>query len=173
MAEIVLMNKDDIEICSKIYALAFDIICLSDKINTFSKENKELLELCAQTYNLPRYFTQCIDDKDKYAYCIREENQVIGFLTGWNMPSVLYPYSVYIDIIAVKPEYQKNGYGTKLLQCFLDNIVKDKSAVLVTKPDYPAYKMYTNIGFMDENETRMDYSEYTRIIKKVRSERVL
>lgn len=173
MAEIVLMSKDDIEICSKIYALAFDILCLSDEINTFSKENKELLELCAQTYDLPRYFAQCIDDKDKYAYCIKVENQIIGFLTGWNIPSVLYPYSIYIDIIAVKPEYQKNGYGTKLLQYFLDNVVEDTSVVLVTKPDYPAYKMYNDIGFMDENSTRMNYSKFTRIIKDVQSEGIL
>lgn len=173
MAEIVLMNKDDIEICSNIYALAFDILCLSDEINTFSKENKELLELCAKTYDLPRYFDQCIDDKDKYAYCIREKNQVIGFLTGWNIPSVSNPYSVYIDIIAVKPEYQKSGYGTELLQYFLNNIVKDTSAVLVTKPDYPAYKMYNDIGFMDENATRMIYSKITEIINDVRLEEIL
>lgn len=170
MEEIRLMNKDDIEICTNIYAHAFDILCLTDKINTFSEENREILKLCAQAYDLPKYFNQCINDKDKYAFCIKAENQVIGFLTGWNMPSVSHSYAIYIDIIAVAPEYQKNGFGTKLLNYFLKNVVKDTAAVLVTKKEYPAYKMYENIGFLDENSTRMNYSQLTKIISDVQSE---
>lgn len=170
MEEIRIMNKDDIEICANIYALAFDILCLTDKINTFSEENREILKLCAQTYDLPRYFNQCINDKDKYAFCIKAENQIVGFLTGWNMPSVSCNYAVYIDMIAVAPEYQKNGYGTKLLKYFLDNVVKDTTAVLVTKKDFPAYRMYERIGFLDENSTRMNYSQLSQIINKIQSE---
>ncbi len=158
MEEIILMTEENIGECQNIYAQAFDVMCITGDFSSYSETNRELIELCAKAYNFPRYFKQCINHNDKYAYCIKADGRIIGFITAWNIPSTIYPYSVYIDILAVLPEYQKKGYGTKLLKYLLEEVIGEVSACLVTKTDSPAYKMYGKIGFLNEASTRMTHS---------------
>ncbi|MGN0634056.1 MAG: GNAT family N-acetyltransferase [Oscillospiraceae bacterium] len=141
MEELVLMTKDDIETCRKIY---FD---------AFGYSANGVCSILSEIYSFEEYFFQCIDDNDKYAYCIKNNLETVGFITAWNQPSILDESITYIDIVAVAPLYQKQGFGTRMMSLFIEHVGKDRMFSLQTNRKKPAYKMYKKLGFIDDENT--------------------
>lgn len=61
-----------------------------------------------------------IEDYDKYAFCIISDEQIVGYITALEIPSLVDDNTIYIDSIAVAPEFQKKGYGKEALTHFMN-----------------------------------------------------
>lgn len=151
MEEITCMTSADIDICGQIYFSAFNYYSKFDLMDKYDTEYRGMAESWKNCYDFKKYFGQCIECTDKYAYCVKLNNKVIGFLTGWDIPDITGIGAIYIDIIAIDPKYQKQGYGRKLLLDFFKREGGDKTITLNSKKDIPAYKLYKELDF-DENE---------------------
>lgn len=155
MGELILMKKEDIEVCTAIYRENFEPQIYAKLYDEMYEKNR-----------LERYFSHCINENDKYAYCFKEASEVIGFITAWQYPSTDYDYIIHIDVVAVTIKMQNKGFGTKMLKDFLDNVTKENTVYLNTKKNLPAYKMYCKLGFEDYETQRMIRSPRNIKIKK-------
>ena len=52
--------------------------------------------------------------RHKFAYVAVEEDVVCGVLFAYEVPDLMFGEILYIELLAVLPEYQKKGIGTKL-----------------------------------------------------------
>lgn len=149
------MRITDIKHCSDIHYRAFH--CKNDKaivkyIPDFSDKFKEC-------FDFNHYYSRFIEDYDKYAYCIICNNQIVGYLTALEIPSFYDGNAIYIDSIAVAPEFQKQGYGKEALKLFMDFFPETTTKMLQTTKDRPAYKMYQQLGFIDMEVQVMETSQ--------------
>lgn len=147
MVEIKSMTSEDINICGNIYFNAFDYFSEFEAIGKLDTEQRVSAESWRKCYDFHNYFGQCIECKDKYAYCVKLDNNIIGFLTGWDIPDITGMGAIYIDIIAIDPQYQNQGYGTKLILDFFKKECGDKTIALNVNKDTPAYSLYKQLGF--------------------------
>ncbi len=134
MKEFIEMQTEDIEECGKIYMEAFPSEYYSGDKQPFV-----------------RYFSPFIGDYDKYAYILKENDVVLGFITALRRPSILENEHIFIDVFAVKPEYQKQGNGTYMLDTFMKLFSVKDYIMLETKKNIPAYQMYKKMGFALNN----------------------
>lgn len=111
----------------------------------------------------PDYVDFCI--KQNYAYVAVEEDIVCGALLAYEIPDTMWGKVIYIELLAVLPEYQKRGIGTELL-----NTVKAEAQnngicemSLRTGCYMDSYQIYKNYGFRD---TRDDHRYMVMNIKK-------
>ena len=130
MKEFLEMQTEDIEACSEIYMQAFPS-------NYYSRDKQPFV----------RYFSPFIGDYDKYAYVLKENDVVLGFITALRRPSILENEHIFIDVFAVKPEYQKQGNGSFMLNEFLNSFSGKAFIMLETKKNIPSYQMYKKMGF--------------------------
>lgn len=130
MKEFLEMQTEDIEACGEIYMQAFPS-------NYYSRDKQPFV----------RYFSPFIGDYDKYAYVLKENDVVLGFITALRRPSILENEHIFIDAIAVLPEYQKQGSGTFMLATFVKLFSVKDYIMLETKKNIPAYQMYKKMGF--------------------------
>lgn len=150
MKEFLEMQTEDIEACSEIYMQAFPS-------NYYSRDKQPFV----------RYFSPFIGDYDKYAYVLKENDVVLGFITALRRPSILENEHIFIDAIAVSPEHQKQGNGTFMLDTFM-KLFSDKDYVMLeTKKNIPAYQMYKKKGFIaNENYVNLYYNKRASEIAK-------
>ena len=150
MKEFLEMQAEDIEECGKIYMEAFPSEYYSGDKQPFV-----------------RYFSPFIGDYDKYAYVLKENDVVLGFITALRRPSILENEHIFIDVFAVKPEYQKQGNGTYMLDTFMKLFSVKDYIMLETKKNIPAYQMYKKKGFIaDENFVDLYYNKRASEIAK-------
>ena len=142
------MCNDDIEICANIFHRAFD-------------HTQIFRDLC----DCGKYFTGFIGNSERYAYCILNDNEVIGFITALNIPNYIYSYTVFIDCVAVDTDFQRRGYGSEALDRFLNLFSEDVNKMLVTEKKRPAYKMYEKSGFIEMESCIMENSSLYKIYK--------
>ena len=138
MRELISVKKCDIDLCKEIYIKAFEL----------TKETKD-------EANFGKYMIPFIDDYDKCAYLLCAEGKMIGFVSAYNLPNLLESPSLYIDTIAVLPEYQKQGHGKAMLEMLISKFHEDVFVSLQTRKSIPAYKMYLNSGFIDDPDMRV------------------
>ena len=150
MKEFLEMQTEDIEACSEIYMQAFPS-------NYYSRDKQPFV----------RYFSPFIGDYDKYAYVLKENDVVLGFVTALRRSSILENEHIFIDVFAVKPEYQKQGNGSFMLNEFLNSFSGKAFIMLETKKNIPAYQMYKKKGFIvDENLINLYYNKRASEIAK-------
>ena len=114
MKEIFEMKTEDIEECGKIYMGAFPSEYYSGDKQPFV-----------------RYFNPFIGDYDKYAFVLKDDNVVLGFITALRRPSILDNEHIFIDVIAISPEYQKQGNGSFMLNEFIKMFSKKPSKLII------------------------------------------
>lgn len=134
MKQLLKMQTEDIEICGRIYNEVFP-----SKYNTRTEQS------------FIKYFSPFITDYDKYAYVLKENECILGFVTAVIKPSVLEDEVIYVDAVAISPEYQKQGNGTYMLDTFMKLFSENVFIELQTKKKIPAYKMYKKMGFALNN----------------------
>ena len=162
MTELHKMNIADIEQCGDIHYRAFhnrmdEVLakCLPDYSSKF-----------IDCFDFKRYFSRFIEDYDKYAFCIICDNQLVGYITALEFPNFFDEKIVYIDSIAVAPEFQKKGYGKEALKQFKD-LFPETTIKLQTTKDRPAYKMYQQLGFID---VELQIMETSPVLEKIHKE---
>lgn len=148
------MEKKDIEICGEIHYCAF-----------YGKYRDALLDKAPKAENDFRngfdflyYFSRYIEDSDKHALCIIGDDITVGYITALEMPTFGGDNIIYIDNIAVSPQFQKKGYGTAALKQFMEMFPGSATKRLLTDKKLPAYKMYEKLGFLDMQINVMESS---------------
>lgn len=147
MREIRKVTIDDLESIKTIYEKAFD---RTEGVLKYYAGFSEYVQFCM---------------KQNYAYLAVEDNTVCGVLLAYEIPDMLFGKSVYIELLAVLPEYQKKGIGTELLNA-IKTITQDKGVKelsLRTCCYLDSYQMYRNYGFID---TRDDHRFMVMNIRK-------
>lgn len=135
MKEFLEMQTEDIEDCGKIYMEAFPS-------EYYSGDKQQFV----------RYFNPFIGDYDKYAFVLKDDDVVLGFITALRRPSILENERIIIDVIAISPGYQKQGNGSFMLKEFIKMFSKKAFIMLETKKNIPAYQMYKKMGFALNND---------------------
>lgn len=150
MVEFVEVRKEDIDQCIEIYISSFDNNSSEGSINSeyeYDRRNP-----------LKHYFSGCVDQEGKYAFCLKDTGKIVGIITAWDILCPEMEDAIHIDAIAVAPEYQKKGYGTTMINEFIRTISKEKMIVLNTKKNLPAYGLYKKLGFIESEVVTMQKS---------------
>lgn len=89
-----------------------------------------------------------------YAYTVMEE-ALCGAILAYEIPDMFRGRLLYVELLAVLPEYQKKGYGKMLMnQIISDAKEKGLKEITIRTGCYmDSYQIYKNWGFKD---TRSD-----------------
>ena len=152
--EFVKLTEDDIPDCTQIYFSAFKI---PEQIRPF--------------YNANRYFKKYISDDDKFAYGLKYNEKLVGIMVGIQLPAFCSDYSIYIDVVAVMPEYQHRGFGTKMMNSFFESASGKAVASLNTYKNSESYKFYQQFRFKDNEIVHLEreYIDVNDLIEKLQS----
>lgn len=104
--------------------------------------------------NFSEYVRNCINLGVSYVAVV--EDKVCGMSFAYEVPDIECGKSLYIDILAVLPEYQKRGIGKALLN-HLKKVAKEEGYMelsLRTACYLDAYEIYKKIGFKDMKSDR-------------------
>lgn len=129
------MKQEDIPVCA-------DILC--------SVYNNELWQCRWTKERAIEYLTDFYTMQKFVGYVVEEENIVVGGMFAhekvwWNNSEV------FVEEMFIKPELQRRGYGSMLLQK-LEEYIKEKGLAgmtLSTNRYAPAPKFYGKNGFVD------------------------
>jgi len=147
MREIRSVVSTDLESIKLIYEKAFD---RSEGVLKYYQGFSEYVEFCI---------------KQRYAYVAVEEDTVCGVLLAYVIPDMLAGNVVYIELLAVMPEYQRKGFGTELLNKVKEDAQNNGIVELSLRTGcyMDSYQIYKNYGFRD---TRDDHRYMVMKIKK-------
>ena len=90
--------NSDLESIKTIYEKAFDR--REGILDCYYKGFSDYVDFCA---------------KQNYAYVALDEERICGTLLAYEKPDMFLGKVVYIELLAVLPEYQQKGFGTQLL----------------------------------------------------------
>ena len=145
MANFEKMKSEDIQICTNIY------------LESFGHTKEEGLDV-------EGYLKSYIENKNAKALVYKESGNVVGFVTAMELPDMMEGISYYIDILVVDKNMQKKGYGTSMINDFINNISKEKPVWLITRKSDVSNKLYskTMIKFDD-----IGYYSYSPLISRL------
>jgi ribosomal protein S18 acetylase RimI-like enzyme len=112
------------------------------------------------TEELSHYFNQKIVprlEKGQLVHTVFDQDRVVGFAIFENWDEQSY----YLAEMAVSPEYQRQGIGTKLVFSIFDQHPEAEKILLVTeKRNLWAQSFYEKIGFKRSSFEHPDYPEH-------------
>ena len=130
-----LLEKDDIELMEDV---------LKDENMIFNKD----------------FIEKFIGDKTAYGFIAREENKVVGFAYAYTLLRPDGKTMFYLHSIGMLPNYQNNGYGSKLLE-FIKNysmrIGCSEMFVITDKGNPRACHVYEKLGGKNDYEDEVVY----------------
>lgn len=135
MAEIRLMEKEDIQKCTELYLDAFN--------------HRERFEEVFRA-DLPTYFVQYIEKDYCMAYVLEENDTIIGIVTAIIVPGIGLE-TIQIDTVAISPAYQHKGYGTQMLNKFFEKTQGTFYSISAKRTGI-GYKLYHKVGFSDADD---------------------
>ena len=138
--EFIKLTAEDIKACAEIYLAAFSV-------------NK----IIHKEYNTDRYYGRYICESDKYAYGIKYDGRLAGCMTAIQLPGFCSEYTIYIDTVAVHPDFQGMGLGSRMLSEFLEKIAGDTAVGLNTYRDSGPYRFYEKLKFKDTNIAHLEH----------------
>lgn len=98
------------------------------------------------------YINFCV--KQGYAYIAILDGCECGYILAYRKPDMMLGEEIYIELLAVLPEYQRKGIGTKLLDKIKEQAKKEeiKELALRTGCYRDAYEIYKKYGFKDTRD---------------------
>lgn len=135
MAELRLMEKEDIQKCTELY------------LDAFKHEGRLEEEFRAE---LPAYFEQYIANDYCMAYVLEENDTIIGIVTAIIVPGIGLE-TIYIDTVAISSAYQHKGYGTQMLKAFFEKTKGEFYSISAVRTGI-GYKLYHKVGFSDATD---------------------
>ena len=153
--EFVKLTENDIPDCVQIYFSAFKIL---EQIRPF--------------YNAARYFGKYISDDDKFAYGLKCDDKLVGIMVAIQLPAFFSDYTIYIDVVAIQPDYQHRGLGTKMMNSFFESVSGKSATSLNTYKNSEPYKFYQQFRFKDDEIVHMEreYIDVNELIKRLENE---
>lgn len=141
------VKENDIDIVGEIYAKAFGH---DEKIVSYYKCFSEYVNFCV---------------KQNYAFVAEDKAEICGVILGYEKPDWFDGKNLYIELLAILPEYQGKGYGKALIDK-IESVAKDngiKELSLRTACYMESFHIYHHLGFKD---TRDDQRYMVRRIKE-------
>lgn len=140
-----ILTKDDIPACA-------EILC--------SVYNNEMWQCRWEKKTAMEYLTDFLEMKKFVGYVLEEDGEILGGIFArekvwWNNSEV------FVDEMFVKPDLQRKGYGSMLLQA-VEDYVKEKGLAgltLETNKYAPAPNFYRKNGFQDNEYVILMYKE--------------
>lgn len=119
--------------------------------------------ICERSFDRPsgamKFYKRFIDyvnfcRAQNYAYVAVEDGEVCGALLAYEKPDMCYGKNIYIELLAVLPEYQERGYGRKLLNAVkVDAQNNGISELSIRTGCYmDSYQIFKNYGFRDTRD---------------------
>jgi ribosomal protein S18 acetylase RimI-like enzyme len=91
---------------------------------------------------------------DGLGLVIELEGQLLGWRLKQRYPFATCRHVLYGGSIGVHPDYQGQGFGTKLISQFLHEVATNHKDILRVEiyalESNPAYRLYKRLGFQDE-----------------------
>jgi GNAT superfamily N-acetyltransferase len=127
------ITTDDIAAVSRIYLKAF--------------EYPDLMIKCLEEFD--RYVSFFIEQR--YAFVAFEEGVCCGVGMAYETPDIYSGKSIYVDMLAVLPEYQNKGIGKSLLHRIeVEAANRGIHKIAIRTACYkPAYLIYNHLDFKD------------------------
>ncbi len=114
---------------------------------------KSILELLPDWFGIPESNQEYCDGvKDKPFYCVKRNNETIGFISLKHNNK----YTLEIYVMGIKKEFHNNGIGKRLINEVLKHAKKEKYEYLEVKtldesresPEYKSTRLfYRSVGF--------------------------
>lgn len=103
-------------------------------------------------------FQQYVDfcSRQKFSYVAIKDGVLCGVLLACEKPDIEWGKVLYIELLAVLPEYQKKGIGTNLLNKLREDAVNSGFVELSLRTGcyLDAYQIYKKYGFRDTRSDR-------------------
>ncbi len=130
------VNENDIKAIGTIYVKAFG-------------HHESFVEYCK---GFGEYINFCV--KQNYAFVTENEKEICGVVLGYEKPDLFDGRNVYIDLLAVLPEYQCKGCGKALVAAIEKVAIGNgmKEVTLRTACYMDAFHIYNHWGFKDSRE---------------------
>ena len=81
------------------------------------------------------------------------------------LPAFFSDYTIYIDVVAIQPEYQHRGLGTKMMNSFFESVSGKSATSLNTYKNSEPYKFYQQFRFKDD-----EIVDVNELIKRLENE---
>lgn len=100
----------------------------------------------------------------EYAHVAVVDEVCCGVILAYETPDMFCGKKLYIELLAVLPEYQKNGYARKLFEQIVSDAKEKgiKEISIRTGCYMDSYQIYKNWGFRD---TRLDCRYMVKTLK--------
>lgn len=106
------------------------------------------------------YLKKFLSDKNSYGFIAKENNSIVGFAYAYSLIRPDGKVMFYLHSIGMLPNYQNNGYGTKLLEYiknFSINIGCSEMFVITDKGNPRACHVYEKLGGKNDFEDEVVY----------------
>lgn len=125
-----------------------EIICLKPVYCKAFDRSRNVLDYYP---HFDEYIKFSIDQGYAFA-AYNESNETVGFITGYEIPDMMYEKTIYVELLAVIPEEQNKGFGKALLR-EMESAARNKGIkemALRTACYMDSYLIYRHLGFIDQ-----------------------
>lgn len=120
---------------------------------------EEVLKDDNMKYNITN-LNNFLDDDNAYGFIAKDDNKVVGFAYGYNLTRPDGKTMFYLHSIGMLPNYQNNGYGSKLLSYIKEYSKKlgcKEMFVITDKGNPRACHVYEKLGGINDYEDEVVY----------------
>ena len=120
---------------------------------------EEVLKDDNMKYNIT-YINNFLEDDNAYGFIAKDNNKVVGFAYGYNLTRPDGKTMFYLHSIGMLPNYQNNGYGSKLLSYIKEyskNLGCKEMFVITDKGNPRACHVYEKLGGINDYEDEVVY----------------
>ena len=106
------------------------------------------------------YLENFVDDENAYGFIAKEENKIVGFAYAYTLLRPDGKTMFYLHSIGMLPNYQNNGYGSKLLEFIKNYSMKlgcSEMFVITDKGNQRACHVYEKLGGKNDYEDEVVY----------------
>ena len=127
------------------------------------KKDLELMEDVLKDDNMifnKDFLNSFINDNNAYGFIAKENNNIVGFAYAYALLRPDGKTMFYLHSIGMLPDYQNNGYGTKLMQFIKDYSIKlgcSEMFVITDKGNPRACHLYEKLGGKNDYEDEVVY----------------
>ena len=127
------------------------------------KKDLELMEDVLKDDNMifnKDFLNSFINDNNAYGFIAKENNNIVGFAYAYALLRPDGKIMFYLHSISMLPNYQNNGYGTKLMQFIKDYSIKlgcSEMFVITDKGNPRACHLYEKLGGKNDYEDEVVY----------------
>ena len=129
----------------------------------FEEQDIELMKDVLKDDNMifNKGFLNCfINDNNAFGFIAKDNNNIVGFAYAYTLLRPDGKTMFYLHSIGMLPDYQNNGYGTKLMHFIKDYSIKlgcSEMFVITDKGNPRACHLYEKLGGKNDYEDEVVY----------------